>query len=64
MRRPLTCVEICAVAGGQALGLALAGFVHVALVEYEEEYCNVLKLNRPEWNVICKDVRNFNGKPY
>lgn len=64
MRRPLTCVEICAGAGGQALGLALAGFVHVALVEYEEEYCNVLKLNRPEWNVICKDVRNFNGKPY
>ena len=52
MRRPLTCVEICAGAGGQALGLALAGFVHVALVEYEEEYCNVLKLNRPEWNVI------------
>ena len=42
----------------------MAGFVHVALVEYEEEYCNVLKLNRPEWNVICKDVRNFNGKPY
>ena len=42
----------------------MAGFVHVVLVEYEEEYCNVLKLNRPEWNVICKDVRNFNGKPY
>lgn len=36
--RPLTCVEICAGAGGQALGLAMAGFVHVALVEYEEDY--------------------------
>ena len=44
MRRPLTCVEICAGAGGQALGLAMAGFVHVALVEYEQEYCNVLKV--------------------
>ena len=64
MRRPLTCVEICAGAGGQALGLAMAGFVHVALVEYEQEYCNVLKANRPEWNVICADVHKFVGHPY
>ena len=64
MRRPLTCVEICAGAGGQALGLALAGFVHVALVEYEEEYCKTLKINRPEWNVICEDVKKFDGKKY
>lgn len=62
--RPLTCVEICAGAGGQALGLAMAGFVHVALVEYEEDYCKVLKQNRPEWNVICADVRAFDGRPY
>ena len=45
MQQPLTCVEICAGAGGQALGLAMAGFVHVALVEYEEDYCKVLKLS-------------------
>lgn len=64
MRRRLTCVEICAGAGGQALGLAMAGFVHVALVEYEQEYCNVLKANRPEWNVICADVHKFDGHPY
>lgn len=43
MQRPLTCVEICAGAGGQALGLAMAGFVHVALVEYEADYCEVLR---------------------
>lgn len=64
MHKPLTCVEICAGAGGQALGLAMAGFVHVALVEYEPEYCKVLKENRPEWNVICADVHNFDGRPY
>lgn len=64
MQRPLTCVEICAGAGGQALGLALAGFTHVALVEYEEDYCKILKLNRPEWNVICTDVHDFDGKNY
>lgn len=64
MQRPLTCVEICAGAGGQALGLALAGFTHAALVEYEADYCKTLKLNRPEWNVICADVHDFDGKPY
>lgn len=64
MQKPLTCVEICAGAGGQALGLAMAGFVHVALVEYETDYCNTLNQNRPEWNVICTDVREFDGKPY
>ena len=60
----MTCVEICAGAGGQALGLEMAGFRHSALVEYEAEYCAVLQTNRPRWNVICKDVRNFDGKPY
>lgn len=60
----LTCVEICAGAGGQAIGLERAGFSHVALVEYEREYCDVLKNNNPEWNVICADVHNFDGRPY
>lgn len=60
----LTCVEICAGAGGQALGLSMAGFSHLALVEYEQEYCDVLKKNRPDWNVICADVKDFSGIPY
>lgn len=60
----LTSVEICAGAGGQALGLAMAGFHHIALVEYEQDYCDVLKLNRPEWNILCEDIRNFDGTPY
>lgn len=60
----LTCIEICAGAGGQALGLSMAGFSHLALVEYEQEYCNVLKKNRPDWNVICADVKDFSGIPY
>ena len=63
-RGELTCVEICAGAGGQALGLDRAGFRHVALVEYEKEYCEVLRENRPGWNVICGDVHDFDGTPY
>ncbi|MBR1834936.1 MAG: DNA cytosine methyltransferase [Bacteroidales bacterium] len=61
---PLSSIEICAGAGGQALGLEMAGFHHALLVEYEEEYCTCLKRNRPQWNVLCQDVRNFSGKPY
>ncbi|MBR3305806.1 MAG: DNA cytosine methyltransferase [Lachnospiraceae bacterium] len=60
----LTSIEICAGAGGQALGLAMAGFSHIALIEYEKDYCNALKKNRPEWNVICKDVKEFSGIGY
>lgn len=61
---PYTSIELCAGAGGQALGLEMAGFSHVALVEYEKDYCECLKHNRPQWNVLCQDVRLFDGKPY
>ena len=59
-----TSLEICAGAGGQALGLEMAGFSHLALVEYERDYCDCLKSNRPQWDVKCMDVRQFDGKPY
>lgn len=56
-------VEICAGAGGQALGLEMAGFDHAALVEIEEEAQRTLRLNRPHWNVLEDgDVRKFSGK--
>lgn len=59
-----TSIEICAGAGGQALGLEMAGFHHVLLVEYEESYCDCLRRNRPQWDVRCQDVRDFDGTPY
>ena len=64
MKKGYTSLEICTGAGGQALGLELAGFRHMALVEFEEQYCECLKVNKPDWNVICKDVRDFSGIPY
>lgn len=57
-------IEICAGAGGQALGLEMAGFSHTVLVEYEKDYCECLKKNRPAWNVLCQDVHQFDGSPY
>ncbi|MGH6794524.1 MAG: DNA cytosine methyltransferase [Methylocella sp.] len=59
-----TSVEICAGAGGQALGLEQAGFGHVALVEIERQFCDTLRLNRPRWNVCERDLGGFDGRPY
>lgn len=60
----LTCLEICAGAGGQALGLEQARFEPQALVEIDEACCNTLRFNRPHWNVIEGDLRNFDGSPF
>lgn len=55
-------LEICAGAGGQAIGLETAGFDHLALVEIEPLACQTLRINRPEWNVIQDDLRRFDAK--
>jgi len=60
----LTSIEICAGAGGQALGLERAGFKHIALVENDSHACQTLRMNRPEWNVLEQDVREFVAKEY
>jgi DNA (cytosine-5)-methyltransferase 1 len=52
----LTVVEICAGAGGQSLGLELAGFEHRLAVELDENAAATLRKNRPEWDVRVGDV--------
>lgn len=63
-KQVLTSIEVCAGAGGQALGLEMAGFDHVALVENDARCCETLRLNRPRWNVIEEDLNKFDGTPY
>ncbi|MEU4820494.1 DNA (cytosine-5-)-methyltransferase [Actinomadura sp. NPDC023710] len=55
----LKVLEICAGAGGQALGLEQAGFEPVMLVENDEHCCKTLRLNRPSWDVRQMDLRDF-----
>lgn len=57
-------IEICAGAGGQALGLERAGFEHVAAVELDTFASETLRLNRPNWNVVERDLHNWDGTPY
>ncbi|KFZ83211.1 cytosine methyltransferase [Amycolatopsis sp. MJM2582] len=49
-------VEICAGAGGQALGLEKAGFEHALAVELDTHACNTLRANRSSWKVAEGDV--------
>lgn len=60
-RTGLRSVEICAGAGGQALGLEQAGFDHAELVEYEGAACTTLRANRPHWKVTEGDVREYSA---
>lgn len=60
----LTCVEICAGAGGQSLGLENAGFAHSVAVEYDIDACETLRLNRPDWDVRELDVHDFDGTEF
>lgn len=60
-------VELCAGAGGQALGLEMAGFSHRATVEIDEACQATLRHNRPQWNVqsgLQSDVTKFDGAAY
>ncbi len=64
MPKPYVSVEICAGAGGQALGLELAGFRHVACVENDSAAVSTLRLNRDSlWNIVEEDVRNWSLPP-
>ncbi|MCF6232948.1 MAG: DNA cytosine methyltransferase [Rhodobacteraceae bacterium] len=62
--RQLTSIEFCAGAGGQALGLETAGFRHDLLLDNDEHCCATLRLNRPDWNVVCADMQTATAHEY
>ena len=60
----LKSIEICAGAGGQALGLEQAGFDHVNLVEIEAPACQTLRINRQHWHVTEADIHHYSAEQW
>jgi DNA (cytosine-5)-methyltransferase 1 len=55
----LTSLEVCAGAGGLALGLEQAGFDPVLLLDHRSIACETLRDNRPHWDVREIDLHDF-----
>lgn len=60
----ITSLELCAGAGGQALGLERAGIEHSGLMEIDTDACATLRLNRPKWAIHKADLTTFSGSPW
>ncbi|MBZ3901034.1 DNA cytosine methyltransferase [Streptomyces griseiscabiei] len=52
-------VDVCAGAGGLALGLEYAGFEPVLLLDKKPVACETLRMNRPAWQVLEADLLEF-----
>lgn len=52
-------LELFAGAGGLALGLEQSGIKCVALNEIDKWACQTLRENRPNWNVLEGDIKDF-----
>ena len=57
-------IEMCAGAGGQAIGLHEAGFTHTALIEIDHHASETLRINNAAhqlgWgNIIEGDLKHF-----
>jgi len=57
-------LELFAGAGGLAVGLEKAGLKCVALNEIDKWACSTLRKNRPNWNVLEGDIKEFNFNKY
>lgn len=62
--RRFTSLELCAGAGGQALGLERAGFDPLLLIDNKPHACETLALNRPQWKVQCGDLLAFDPEDH
>ncbi len=57
-------IELFAGAGGLAIGLEQAGLHCVALNEIDRFACATLRKNRPNWNVLEGDIKDFDFSQY
>ncbi|MGH9468956.1 MAG: DNA cytosine methyltransferase [Terriglobia bacterium] len=58
---PLSVLEMCAGAGGQALGLERAGFEVACAIDVDGDCCRTLRANRPAWKVMEGSIAGLDG---
>ena len=63
-KKEYSVLELFAGAGGLGLGLEKAGLKCVALNEIDKWACKTLRQNRPNWNILEGDIKNFNFSKY
>ena len=57
-------LELFAGAGGLAVGMEKAGLKCVAMNEIDKYACETLRKNRPNWNILEGDIKNFGFSEY
>src|SRR5690554_196054 len=57
-------IELFAGAGGLALGMQKAGLKCAVLNEIDKWACETLRINRPNWNVLQGDIKDFQFTKY
>ena len=57
-------LELFAGAGGLAVGMEKAGLKCVALNEIDKWACQTLRKNRPKWNVLEGDIKDYDFNKY
>ncbi|GAA3636226.1 DNA (cytosine-5-)-methyltransferase [Flavivirga jejuensis] len=62
--RDYSVLELFAGAGGLAVGMEKSGLKCVALNEIDKWACQTLRINRPHWNVLEGDIKEFNFSKY
>ncbi|HEA30446.1 MAG TPA: DNA (cytosine-5-)-methyltransferase [Leeuwenhoekiella sp.] len=62
--REYSVLELFAGAGGLAIGMEKAGLKCAALNEMDKWACQTLRDNRPKWNVLEGDVKNYGFQKY
>lgn len=59
-----TFIEVCAGCGGLSTGFIKAGFTPLLINEMEKTFCETLKLNHTNTNIICGSMTELDLKPY
>lgn len=62
--KEFTVIELFAGAGGLAIGLEKAGLKCVALNDIDKWACETLRRNRPNWEVLEGDIKNYSFNAY